>query len=492
MINKILKKIPYIILCITAIVSLYIYGLNVKPNGDNIEHMHTSWLIWQKNIPYKDFFQHHNPLIWYMFAPIVAFLINNIFIFKVFSVISFLTLLLIVLIQSKILKQLKVSKEIIVLFASIIISSYSVLWSTDYRPDTFMFLFFFAGVYYLFEYLKKIKCQYLVLSFLFFYLSFCCTQKVILNFLILGPYLLFLIYRKNIIKRDFIISIIIPLIITLLYILYLYFNDALEIYLKSCYLFNSKLASFFVESRIIFPPLEYFDIYLFSFLGLLSSIYFLIYGDAKERFLSILFIEELLLRVFYFSAFLHYNTMLIMLGIMLSFLLLNKLRIKKYISIMIVVLYVIFANFYNYKNTYISESNSNKFIHAYEYYFKNLTPCDYALNGYYAVNNLRAKDVGYYHILLGQIDILGEKLNIAPRDNINKLILTYFPKIITNDIYWNMYYRERNRKIPAHIIDNKIVLTYYQYSGIGNIYILKPEYQKNNCNYTNGKWEYGD
>ena len=106
MINKILKKIPYIILCITAIVSLYIYGLNVKPNGDNIEHMHTSWLIWQKNIPYKDFFQHHNPLIWYMFAPIVAFLINNIFIFKVFSVISFLTLLLIVLIQSKILKQL--------------------------------------------------------------------------------------------------------------------------------------------------------------------------------------------------------------------------------------------------------------------------------------------------------------------------------------------------------------------------------------------------
>ena len=32
-------------------------------NGDNVEHIHATWLVAQGKIPYKDFFQHHNPLM---------------------------------------------------------------------------------------------------------------------------------------------------------------------------------------------------------------------------------------------------------------------------------------------------------------------------------------------------------------------------------------------------------------------------------------------
>ena len=45
-------------------------------NGDNVEHIHSTWLVAQGKVPYRDFFQHHNPLVWYIFAPIFKMLPN--------------------------------------------------------------------------------------------------------------------------------------------------------------------------------------------------------------------------------------------------------------------------------------------------------------------------------------------------------------------------------------------------------------------------------
>jgi hypothetical protein len=47
-------------------------------NGDNVEHIHATWLISQGKVPYRDFFQHHNPLIWYLFSPLFKLLPNAI------------------------------------------------------------------------------------------------------------------------------------------------------------------------------------------------------------------------------------------------------------------------------------------------------------------------------------------------------------------------------------------------------------------------------
>ena len=40
---------------------------------DEVEHLHTTWHLISGHQPYKDFFQHHNPLLWYMLAPIMMF-----------------------------------------------------------------------------------------------------------------------------------------------------------------------------------------------------------------------------------------------------------------------------------------------------------------------------------------------------------------------------------------------------------------------------------
>ena len=74
----ILRKVLWGYIAVVVLWSCYVYGIIVKANGDNVEHLHSSWLIWQGYQPYKDFFQHHNPLLWYLSAPFVALMIDHI------------------------------------------------------------------------------------------------------------------------------------------------------------------------------------------------------------------------------------------------------------------------------------------------------------------------------------------------------------------------------------------------------------------------------
>ena len=134
----------------------------------------------------------------------------------------------------------------------------------------------------------------------------------------------------------------------------------------------------------------------------------------------------------------------------------------------------------------------NRQLTNYEYVFNNTTPCDYVINGYYAVYNLKGKNTGYYSILLGQIDVLGEKLGIQKKDDLNNIIIKYKPKIISNNVYWDTYREQRGKKFPIHVIDNELINKYYDYSGYGDLFILKKQYQKRNCQYDGEQWRYID
>ena len=61
----------YLVFCVSLLYWVVIYS--GSGDGDTLEHVHTSWLVWQGKIPYKDFFQHHNPLLWYVGAPFVGY-----------------------------------------------------------------------------------------------------------------------------------------------------------------------------------------------------------------------------------------------------------------------------------------------------------------------------------------------------------------------------------------------------------------------------------
>jgi hypothetical protein len=147
---------------------------------------------------------------------------------------------------------------------------------------------------------------------------------------------------------------------------------------------------------------------------------------------------------------------------------------------------------YNYHTTYAVEAKNRLSKTGHEYAFNVLTPCDYAINGYYATYNLKAKDAGYYSILLGQIDVLGEKVGVAPKDNLNELVRTKLPKLVSAGVFWNTYWEQRGKSIPVHQIDSALINTYYDYTGLGDLHILKPQYQKHYCVYNGKEWKYMD
>ena len=74
--KQIYHKFPPLVLALHLIVGLlfclYIPWYTNSLGGDTLEHIHSSWLVYANFVPYKDFFQHHNPLLWYMFAPFVG------------------------------------------------------------------------------------------------------------------------------------------------------------------------------------------------------------------------------------------------------------------------------------------------------------------------------------------------------------------------------------------------------------------------------------
>ena len=41
---------------------------------DNIEHLRAAYFVSLGDVPYRDFFEHHHPLLWYLFSPFIAFL----------------------------------------------------------------------------------------------------------------------------------------------------------------------------------------------------------------------------------------------------------------------------------------------------------------------------------------------------------------------------------------------------------------------------------
>ena len=98
-----LPQICFILQIIAGIFCAFWVLINHQPKtGDDVEHLHSAWLVYQGKIPYVDFFQHHNPLLWYLFAPLLGAFSYDIIVFDVVRIISTLIMFLTLFICAKI------------------------------------------------------------------------------------------------------------------------------------------------------------------------------------------------------------------------------------------------------------------------------------------------------------------------------------------------------------------------------------------------------
>ncbi len=481
------NKLPSLLLlahlAIGLMFCLYISWGTTTLGGDTLEHIHSSWLVFANFIPYKDFFQHHNPLLWYMFSPLVGLhakgIDDNVITSMVTSaaiIVSFINYGYLYLITSRFLS----TKLGGLIAASIALTPYIVLSIIHFRPDNFMFATFFAGLYYYFCYLDRQKVWQLSLSFLLFWCSFMFLQKIVFTLLLLGFITLYLLYRKKIRFSDLVYASLLPICLSIGFVLYLYQNNILSIWYHSNFTFNLHIPELFGKRRIGTFWSELRLLLIGSICSILfcwknSNIYF--------KILVIIFVSELCQRLFYFSAFAYYFCLLVYVSAILSAVFL----IKKIFSRWELLIYILIASLYlcMYKPA-IYEGNlgqraSRFYMPLNKEIVKLVTPCDYVLNGDGTIYNLYNRDPYYYWNLLGQTDVIGAKIGIYPLMDISEIIQRYKPRVITNAPYYDKYAKERGLDIIVHQPSEDLIKRYYKPLNSENLYILRPEFIPAKC-----------
>ena len=272
--------VDWLFVLLTAIILL----LTVYPLFDRVfleddwEHLASAWFIYNGFIPYQDFFQHHNPALWYLLAPVFYFLENPLYSFHIGRVISAFFFLGGLVVIGGILKRLNYNKSAI-LYTLFIYLTYPVirLHHIQNRPDTPMMFFLLTGLYYWIRFYQEKRQRDITLCYLSFFISFFFLQKALLFLAPFGIYQLYLLIKKNITWKQVFLASLLPLAITFGYAIYLYQNGLLLRYWELNYTLNAL-----VSRDVRTYDLAFYD-YVFNITAFLLIVWGLLKGSGLKR-----------------------------------------------------------------------------------------------------------------------------------------------------------------------------------------------------------------
>lgn len=221
-------------------------GFNLSSGcmADTIEHIYASWLISLGKLPYKDFFEHHNPLLWYLFSPIAQFFYRD---FMVVYVATFMALCVNVACLFMVYKiALLIYDKASAVFSVLLLFAVP-MWRDilTFRPDVFMNLFFLIALYCNIKYLTHPKLKYLIISYCSLVISFAFLQKIAVlgfGFVLANAWLAL---KDKIKMRDFFIAGFSALGLILLMLAFLWKKGFLEDWFHYNFIFNMQLKKYY-------------------------------------------------------------------------------------------------------------------------------------------------------------------------------------------------------------------------------------------------------
>lgn len=476
-------------LIFTAVFYSLIAAYLPTQNGDNIEHIHSSFLITLGQVPYRDFFQHHNPLLWYMFAPLAKLFAYNTVIAEVACFVSFLFFLKSLVYLYRIVSEFLGDKLWGLAAAAAVSVPGAKLYAVDLRPDNYMVLALMGGIYYYFSYLKAKKSSHLTVAFLWFFIAFMFAQKAIFPLALLGVTGLYFWYKKEITSKDLGKALILPVIGSLSFLFYLYHYGMIKLYYVSNYTFNLNLVAGFEMNRVVDMPKYMVAICCVAWVGVFSA---LVIKNKYLKVLAFMFVCEFFQRMFYFSPYSYYYWLMIYFGVLCGVPWLYRLNNHNRLvitSVTFVLFYVLIgaANIYY---EFYKAGDHKKYLP--DFVTRQITPCDYVFNGDGMMYNIFAKDPAYYWQLLGQLDVIGEQTGIHPKPDINALIKKYKPKFVFGKNYFNKFSAESGKRRIVHYVDEDLLNQYYEPTPFYPVYQLKAQYDQRKCrkNLLSGEWSY--
>ena len=176
-----LQKNEIRIVAILILAFLVLIVLNSRHrffDGDEFEHVHSAWYVESGKVPFRDFFENHNPLLWYTMLPVL-----KLFGHTVKAVLALRGLMLALSLGSALLvyrlaSQITVSREIGIVSLLLLLST--VLFSQkgiEIRPDVPQVFFGLMSISFLIDFFRRSEAKKIALSGLSASLSFLYLQK---------------------------------------------------------------------------------------------------------------------------------------------------------------------------------------------------------------------------------------------------------------------------------------------------------------------------
>lgn len=482
----------YLLFCAGLLYWVVIYS--GSGDGDTLEHVHSSWLVWSGKIPYKDFFQHHNPLLWYIGAPLVGFYEYSLRAVDAVNMLTVTAFLLMLFYIYRLHRDFLSGRFGGLVAAAFCALPQESLYNKDFKPDNFMALALVAGIYYLFRYLKSRNVSALVLSFLLFFAAFMFTQKAALVLIGMGAIILWLLYTGRAVWKDCLVAAALPMLLYAAFLAFLYYEDVLAMYFKANFELNSHIPDVFYTRRFIHPSFEMTVPLLLAFYALARCGWS---GNLYVKIIGAVFAFEYIIRFYYFTPFVYYFAFLhavasTMAGVAAS----EMIRKRQWLALVFAGYFVILGGIYaDIYSRRITVGDDYKYG-ASGFVLRLVNPCDYVVNGYRIGYNLFNKDIDFIWNLKGQIDVIAATIGIRPTADLESLIRKYRPKIIYGKNYYDTYreYRGDIGKYPIHWISSHLLNEMYIPLNRDDLYILKPEYQSYRCRYNprTKSYEYQD
>lgn len=252
---------------------------------DTAEHIHSSWLVSIGKVPYRDFFQHHNPLLWYLFAPVTQLFYRDTAIVYAARVVAILG-------WGAVLYKLyalvcagfgcraagsagdvsgqraaaeagfsgyrenaadvgreadAAAKRMTAQWALLFLLALSPLWKDvqNLRPDIFMLFGILAGTERLFAYLDGQRRRDLVLSYLWWAAAFLFLQKAVFPGAGFAAANLWLLLRRRVRFADCAAASAAALAVLASAAAYFWHEGALKLWFDYNFLFNRQVAAYY-------------------------------------------------------------------------------------------------------------------------------------------------------------------------------------------------------------------------------------------------------
>lgn len=513
-INKLLFINLLLVLACLSLACFYIKN----PGADAFEHMRASLMVYEGRVPYKDFFEHHNSLLWYLFGWIINLFNRNSEIAGVLYYITYLFFLIGVFYVYKIIVRFMgntgyglIAVMLVLLPADLLDAVW--LYYMYFRPDNYMIVSIIISFYYFFSYIENKKRKDLNVSYFWLWVSFLFIQKALIFYPVIGLMTLYMLYKKDMTIKDFLYAISIPLVGSLIIVGYFYYEGILGLYWKSCFLFNTTMREIMEDFAYCSPWFWAKIVFYVAMVGYVllfrkENIYFRLWGG--------IFVLNLMFKCFYFGPhhYYFYETYLLAvpIAVISAFKLIDKYKWIKTILCIEILLFIMFNMYCLVGGIYKGFKNPYKINEAQEFIIRATNRCDGVIAEYVSVYN---DNLGYYWFLRGHLDKFGAAVGLNDKDDINKLIEEYKPQLVFVDDIYDKFEAYKGNKVVIHKFDMDMIKKYYKKTiRLGdklvfdlkrNMYVrdrdletgfyeLKPEYQKlkGKCIYNkeNKKWMY--